>query len=125
MRVETSTNETLLPIAAACGQLEIIEYLVDTYSLDSAYINKVTSEGVCKIQGKPLPSTGWNALHYACAGGHAPVVKYLIKKEVNWKLRSEEEISPKDLVKIFKHVDTLMPLFPDNQKKENRDWKNF
>ena len=122
--VETKINETIIHVAAASGELQIIEYLVDTYRYDVTYLNKGTSGGVCKIQGKPLPSGGWTALHYACAGGHAPVVKYLLKMGVNWKIRSDEEIAPKDLVKIFKHMDTIMPLFPTTAA-EKKDWKNF
>ena len=124
MTQETEDSETHLHAAASSGDLSIVTYLVDTYKRDIDYLNKRTTGGVCKIKGRPIPSGGWSALHFACAGGHAEVVKYLISKGVNCNVKSDEEMTAKDVVKIFKHTDTIMPLFPV-KTDDRREWKNY
>lgn len=57
--IRNRTDESPLMMAALTGQIDLAEQLI--------------------ARGADVNKTGWTPLHYAASGGHAPIVKLLLK----------------------------------------------
>ena len=113
--VMNDSDETLLHAAAHYGQLEVIEFLLETINLADDYINKQTNEKSFAIIRKiKIPSESWTALHFACALGHTDVVRYLLGHGADRSIRTGDGLKPIELCKAYKQKH-IIPVFEDRR----------
>ena len=113
--ITTDGGETLLHVASHHGQLEVVQFLIETLNFTDEYINLQTNEhSFAQVRKIKIPSEGWTALHFACALGHSEVVRYLLGHGADRNMRTRDGLKPIELCKAYKQKH-LIPIFEDRR----------
>jgi uncharacterized protein len=125
---------TLLMLAAANGNEQLIEFLLRTnanqlnyneYSETAIAIGALYGHlGIVQhlVQaGSPIDGHGWNALHYAVFNGHAEIVRYLLTKGANLNALAPNRQTPLMLAARNGHVDVAKMLVDAGANRELTD----